>query len=407
MARVLINASASTAGGGTTYLRNVLPRLAADRRHTYIAYVPPSAGEAFEGGAASSVEVRPVKARNALARMAWEQASLSRTVRRENIDVVINTGNFALAFCSVPQLLFSRNDLYFSREYQSDLERRGHWLRTVDLRVRRALARKSIARSEYNIAPTRAFADKIVSAGGAKREFTILPFGYDASSVSRRGLAPEQQAILERGRGRKRILLVSHYNYFRNFETLIRALPFINAAAGERVQLVLTTDIRRGKNYGGYDATLASALIDRLGVRDDIAMLGAVPYDSVAALYEACDLFVFPSYAESFGHPMLEAMAAGLPVVVADLPVHREVCGAVARYFDVFDEVALADQCLVLLRDAALRETLGKQGVERARLFSWDEHVKGLIDLIDRAAGVDVRQTELNPAQESRVVNVR
>jgi hypothetical protein len=57
------------------------------------------------------------------------------------------------------------------------------------------------------------------------------------------------------------MLLVSHYNYFRNFETVIKALPRIKTEAGKRglgVQLVLTTDLQKGAVYGGYDATSAS-----------------------------------------------------------------------------------------------------------------------------------------------------
>ena len=221
--------------------------------------------------------------------------------------------------------------------------------------------------------------------GGIQRDFTVLPFGYDASALSGHALSDRQQSLLHRGGSAKRILLVSHYNYFRNFETVLRALVRIKSILAEPVQLVLTTDIRPGANYGGYDATPASRLIDRLGIRDNIAMLGAVPYECLGALYAACDLFVFPSYAESFGHPMVEAMAAGLPVVAADLTVHREVCGEAARYFPPFDDAQLAEFCAEVLRDPDLHDCMRLRGLHRAADFSWDDHVEGLTALIDRA----------------------
>ena len=158
----------------------------------------------------------------------------------------------------------------------------------------------------------------------------------------------------------------------------------LHASTGENALLVLTTDIRPGKSYGGYDATLASELIDRLGVRDRIAMLGEVPYDALNDLYRQADLFVCPSYSESFGHPMLEAMAAGLPIVAANLPVHREICGESALYFDAFDENQLARECVRVLTEHNLRDKLRANGEVEMLRFSWDDHVARLIEIIER-----------------------
>jgi glycosyltransferase involved in cell wall biosynthesis len=115
-------------------------------------------------------------------------------------------------------------------------------------------------------------------------------------------------------------------------------------------------------------------------------MLGAVEYGSLHRLYRLCDVFVCPSYSESFGHPLVEAMATGTPVIAADLPVHREVCGEAAVYFDVFDEIALAAQCVQVLADQTLNEKLKAGGLARSRQFSWDEHVRQLDALIQRIA---------------------
>src|SRR5262249_32659537 len=162
-------------------------------------------------------------------------------------------------------------------------------------------------------------------------------------------LTESQLAALGPDEDCRRLLFVSHYNYYRNFETLIHALPIIKQKIaefeGKKVRLVLTTDIKRGAVYGGYDGTPPSRLNHDLGVRDDIAMLGAVEYAKLSQVYRACDVFVCPSYSESFGHTLLEAMASRLPVVSADRPVHREVCGSAAVYFDTFSEKDLAEKC--------------------------------------------------------------
>lgn len=385
MAVVLINALASTAGGGITYLQNVLPRLASGGGpHSFIVFVPSGSLDQYRSFESGSLrfETGPPSG-GAFARMIWEQRHLRNYIIDNNVDLFIALGNFALFTSPVPQILFNRNDLYFSTEFSRDLRSRklhgealNHWIKSI-------LARLSIRRADLNVAPSQAFAERIqLSVGIPAYRFEVLPFGFDAMRFRRNS----ETSVVDHDF--IRILYVSHYNYFRNFETLIRALPRIRdrvkSEAGREVRLVLTTDIQRGQVYGGYDAGFASDLIDELGVRDSIDMLGPVAYDNLYQLYKSCDLFVCPSYSESFGHPLVEAMAAGLPIVSADLPVHREICRGAAVYFNVFDDEQLAERCVDVLTDPALNRRLRSAATVRSQDFSWDEHVKGLNRLIDR-----------------------
>jgi len=389
MGSILINALAATAGGGMTYLRNVLPRLAKlDRANRYLVLAPATHLAEYADLARERVSLEPAPvAGGLLARLWWEQSGLRSYLRERGIDALISLGNFALLASPVPQILFSRNDLYFSRHFTRDLRGRGLYAELMSHHLKRRLAQLSIKQADINVVPTAAFADHIRAFnGGTQRRFEVLHFGFDPAvfAANEEPLAARQQAKLRLDEPHRRLLYVSHYNYFRNFETLIRALPLIQEQAGADIRLVLTTDIQRGTVYGGYDATAASELIDQLGVRKSIAMLGPVPYGKLHHLYRLCDLFVCPSYAESFGHPMLEAMASGLPVVAAGLDVHREVCGDAALYFDVFDERSLAAQCGRVLEDRELSAKLRERGLERHRRFSWDDHVRSLIALVER-----------------------
>jgi glycosyltransferase involved in cell wall biosynthesis len=163
----------------------------------------------------------------------------------------------------------------------------------------------------------------------------------------------------------------------------LAALPLIKESLDVPVRLILTTDLKRGKNYGGYKTDKVAAMIEALEISDCLTMLGAVEYNQLANVYRAADVFVCPSYAESFGHPMLEAMAHGLPVVAANLPVHREVCAGAAVYFAVFDERQLASQVIRVIQDRQLSDKLVKAGKTRAKEFSWDAHVTNLMQLAD------------------------
>jgi glycosyltransferase involved in cell wall biosynthesis len=122
-------------------------------------------------------------------------------------------------------------------------------------------------------------------------------------------------------------------------------------------------------------------LVSRLGIRDNVVELGTVPYHWLHHLYRACDVYAAPAYAESFAHPLVEAMASGLPVVASDLPVHREICGEAARYFPRFSAESLTEEIARIALSEGLARTMAERGLQRSRDFSWSRHVQQLLDL--------------------------
>jgi glycosyltransferase involved in cell wall biosynthesis len=114
-----------------------------------------------------------------------------------------------------------------------------------------------------------------------------------------------------------------------------------------------------------------------------IHILGEVPYADVRAYYANADLFVFPSYLETFGHPLLEAMASGLPVVAADIPVFREIGGDAAFYADPHKTDAIASAMEEALYVPRAREALRRRGLERVQHFTWERTAGRLSALLD------------------------
>ena len=157
-------------------------------------------------------------------------------------------------------------------------------------------------------------------------------------------LEADVQEKLRSTEGSLRLLFVSHYNYYRNFETLIRALPMLrDRLAGREVKLLLTCKLAAGENPGSYDPESAARLVKDLGVSPMVVELGAIPYRQLHQLYRRADIYVTPAYTETFAHPLVEAMASGLPVAASDLAVHREICEDAAVYFPRFSPEKLAD----------------------------------------------------------------
>jgi len=133
------------------------------------------------------------------------------------------------------------------------------------------------------------------------------------------------------------------------------------------------------------------------GVADRIQFFGFVSDDDLLQLYNACDLFVFPSFYEGFGLPALEAMACGRAVVCANTTALPEVVDGAAIVFDpyVVDEMvrALAD----LLLDGELRARMERLGLQRAAHFSWQKTAEGTLDVF-RGVLEDVRTERVSVA---------
>lgn len=109
--------------------------------------------------------------------------------------------------------------------------------------------------------------------------------------------------------------------------------------------------------------------------------LGFVDEEFLPALYAGAALFIYPSIYEGFGLPPIEAMASGVPVIVANKSCLPEVCGDVARYVDPDDVEGFAESIAHSLFDAEWRSQSAHAGRERARLFSWDRCVDGTISV--------------------------
>lgn len=113
-------------------------------------------------------------------------------------------------------------------------------------------------------------------------------------------------------------------------------------------------------------------LAGELGLRERLLILGRVDDAALAGLYRAATVFCMPSLGEGFGLPVLEALAAGLPVVASDLPAIRELAGGVAELVAPGDVDALAAGLRRMLDGDSLRRRCREQGPSRASRFSWE-----------------------------------
>ncbi|HIQ39262.1 MAG TPA: glycosyltransferase family 1 protein [Methanothermococcus okinawensis] len=168
------------------------------------------------------------------------------------------------------------------------------------------------------------------------------------------------------------ILYVGTLEPRKNIPTLIKAYYKLKKQ-GLPHKLVIT-----GKKGWKYKSIFET--IDKLNLRKDVIFTGYVPDEDLPALYNAADLFVYPSLYEGFGLPPLEAMACGTPVITSNTSSLPEVVGDAGIMVDPYDVDGLSKAMYEVLTNDGLREELRKKGLERAKLFSWkkcaEEHLK-------------------------------
>jgi glycosyltransferase involved in cell wall biosynthesis len=376
---LFINSLAASAGGGLTYICNVIPYFAASS--SLRVTVAHDAGLRGKLGKFENVDFIELEA--PASRRFWiEQLILPKIIRRSQADILLSTGNFALRNSPVPQILLSRNSLYTTRDFHRDLRLRRAYRMWLGTRLRAFLARRSIHWAQATVAPSEAFAAELQKWSGVQIRTIHHGFDREAFQRDRTPLTVDVEEKLHAASGALKLLFVSHYNYYRNFETLIRALPELrDRCPGRCIKLLLTCKLSAGANPGSYRPESAAKLIRDLGVADLVVELGAIPYSQLHQVYKAADIYVTPAYAETFAHPLVEAMASGLSIVASDLPVHREICGASALYFSRFSPRELADRVVEIAQSPAVAQRLSDSGRVRSAEFSWKRHVDELIAL--------------------------
>ena len=179
--------------------------------------------------------------------------------------------------------------------------------------------------------------------------------------------------------GERFILSVGEIQPRKNLKTLIEAYVRLRRADAIRHKLVLV-----GKRAWLSDETFAAARDS--GYRDDLVFTGYVPDDDLMALYNAAELFVYPSLFEGFGLPPLEAMACGTPVITSNTSSLPEVVGDAGIMLDPRDVDALASAIMQTTADKQLCLSLSDRGIRQAQEFSWESTARKVAEVYRRVS---------------------
>ncbi|MDX1983264.1 MAG: glycosyltransferase family 1 protein [Bryobacteraceae bacterium] len=357
--------------GNEVYVRNLLRNFSAlDHSAEFIAYlsVPDS-----EAALPDRVRTQAVS-RNPLIRLGWQMTSLLRRQRPSLVHVQYT----APVACPVP-VVVSVHDVSFLEHPEFFSRARAYQLKHT--------VKRTIDGAARILTPSEFSRNEIERYYPAARGRTAVVF--NAVSGDFRPVNREQA----RNRIRARFGITSPFllnvgdlqprknqvGLIHAFEELLRNHP----ALPHRLVLV-------GQNK--WEAPLVKQAAEKSPAASRIHFTGYVTDDELRLLYNACAAFVFPSFYEGFGIPILEAMACGCPVACSNTSAMPEVADGAAIFFDPRSvaEMTRAMQDLVL--DAELCARLGRLGQNRASQFSWDGAARKTLEVYYEVAGVNQPQ---------------
>ena len=174
------------------------------------------------------------------------------------------------------------------------------------------------------------------------------------------------------------MLFVSSLWPYKNCEGLLRAWALARHELGDR-QLAIVGPGRDEK----YVAQLHS-LAAELGITADVVFVGGVPLEETVRFYQAADVCVYPSLNETFGLPILEAMACGCPVVTSDTSAMPETAGGAAVLADPKDPASIARAIVEAAGPG--RDRLRDDGLRRAGQFTWGATAAATLDVYREVA---------------------
>jgi len=321
-------------------------------------------------------------------RLLWDQVLIPRLARRLGVDLLFNP-KFSLPLLSrLPGIFIIQScDWYVNpRNYP--------WWDNIYIRVMLPLychkAREVLAISQAAL-------DELIRRTGLDFPCT----GITHAGVGSRFNAVPDAAELRQFRGEynlpeRFILTVGRVLHTGlegmpeypggNNERLLRAYREYRRRAPEPLPLVVV-----GKRVQDY---LRARGFTRESL-EGVQFLGFIPHERLHAAYQLADCFVLATLCESFGLPILEALATGCPAIVPNTCAGPEVAAGAARLIDPLSEEELTVALLEVTGSAALRERMRRAGLERAKRFGWTQAARKVLDSIDRVLAARSLETRV------------
>ena len=306
----------------------------------------------------------------------WEQVYLPKRAKELGLDILHCTSNTAPINCPVPLIVTIHDLIYFET---NPLTSKGYSSYQKFGNLYRRIVVKQICKS----------ADLIITVSHSEKErFKEMGLASDNKvKVIYNGVSPHFKPIDDSKKlsdihkkydlPAKFFMFLGNTDPKKNTPNTIRAYALYCKAFGTEHKLVI----------GDLDPQVIKQYLIKDGLEEyfeHIHFTGYIVNTELPALINLADIFLYTSLRESFGIPLLEAMACGTPVITGDRSSLPEVAGNAAIKLDVSDPDKIVEAIRTLLLDDKLRQNLKELGLKRSADFSWEHTAKGVLNLYQK-----------------------
>lgn len=336
-----------------------------DTPHEYFVFVKPGVDRCIE----SSEHVHIIEV-NCPSYPLWEQWALPRAARKAGVDILHCTSNTAPIWCNIP-LVLTLHDIIFleprDKKNKSLYQNLGYFYRRWDVPRILKKCRRIITVSDFEL-------------GNIKQKLQLpdsqLKMIYNGYNEWFRPIESNKQQY------RKYIADAGYFFFLGNTDPKKNTERTLVAYAKYLEQ----SEVKRPLLMADLDQEYLNGIIERNGIeaiRDHIVIPGYIINSDLPYIYNNAFAFLYTSLRESFGIPLLEAMACGTPVITSNTSSMPEIAGhdAILINPESSDEIAL--KMLQLERDTDFYQRQKAVGLERAKLFSWRKTTENLLRLYE------------------------
>ena len=308
----------------------------------------------------------------------WEQFALPAAAKKAGCQLLHCTSNTAPLMTSIPLVVTLHDIIYMESSYLKILNGTGTWYQKFGNAYRRLFVPKIIRKSK-----------KIITVSHFEKKRIGQFFGLSDDprlTAVYNGVGEHFQPIRNTNMLRQvkeKYHLPDHFIFFlgntdpkKNTKGALQAFSEFLKVDKRNIKLVMLD----------YDLIELSKLLTEIGnpgLIDHIVLTGYVVNTDLPAIYSQCDLFLYPSLRESFGIPMLEAMACGAPVITSNTSSMPEVAGEGAFIIDPFKPDEITAAMILILNNEVTRSNLIEKGYAQAAKFSWKAMAENVLKIYE------------------------